>query len=126
MDERKIWRSTVKRAYRKAKRKHVSAWKGLFVFFTIAALLVGFGGKIIESLKASFSTVTTLIGAAALNSLERLAATRECLFVAAVLGALAAVMLILWICGGVKLRKSAGYLNYMTMKRARKAEQQRS
>ena len=97
MDERKAQLKMLKKAYKRAKRKRVTLWKILTMLFFVAAVV--------------FTASVVLHRGYALYMKARLlsAAGAWLLFV---------VTLILWGRGNCKFRKTAGYLDYQTMKRA--------
>ena len=98
MNERKAQLKSLKKAYNRAKRKHVTFWKIFGILFLLAAVVLSAGAFWVRE---------------------------QPLFMKAAVAAAAAWMLFLifwifWIRGNGKFKKTAGYLDYRTMKRAMK------
>ena len=120
MDERKLWQKSLKRAYKRARRKYVTPWKSLcFLFLLIAALLLS-GKWVIPVLGQWIPGFTALAGQRLAAYFQMVYTTYIGMGVTGGVLVLCLLMLILWSCGKGRLRKSAGYLDYMTMKRAQK------
>ena len=97
MDERKAQLKMLKKAYKRAKRKHVTLWKILGILFLIAAVVFS-ASVMFHRMYPLFMKARMLAAAAA--------------------WLLFAVAAILWACGNRKFKKTAGFLDYQTMKRA--------
>lgn len=120
MDERKLWRKSLKREYKRAKRKYVTPWKTLcWLFFLVAAVLLG-GKWIIAPLGELIPGFSQLIGTQIPLYFQMVYTTYIGMGVTAGVLVLYIIMLIFLGRGKSKLRKSAGYLDYMTMKRSEK------
>ena len=120
MDERKLWRKSLKREYKRAKRKYVTPWKTLcWLFFLVAAVLLG-GKWIIAPLGKLIPGFSQLIGTQIPLYFQMVYTTYVGMGVTAGVLVLYIIMLIFLGRGKSKLRKSAGYLDYMTMKRSEK------
>ena len=59
MDERKAQLKSLKKAYKKAKRKHVTLWKSLGIFFLVFALIFTIGGVVVKMFD---NTMAALMG----------------------------------------------------------------
>lgn len=150
MDERKLRLKQLKKASKKAKRKYVTLWKTLGVLFLVCAIILSVSTGVVklfdnagadmvgDSFLGSFVSAMQEAYHHAMHALTNsfamygigLDATGMPLFAtllaaAVVLWVLYTIMLVLWIRGKKKWKKSEAYLDYKTLKSTMKQEKQK-
>jgi len=140
MDERRAELKRLRKAAKKARRRSVSPWKGLGIFFLLLAILLS---GVVALVKMPGAAVTEcpfadalLAGESAVYSAWDLLVNKVCpayvgkvdfpeltvLVVTAALWLLFILCLALWIRGKKKWKKTEEFLNYRTMKNVLREE----